>query len=194
MSHHIYTTSGFVLGSNSYGETGKFINIFTRELGLVSGTASGVRTLSSKLRYHIQDYNMATFSLVKGKEVWRITGAKEIENIKKLDKDKTIVYLKILNLLKRLLHGEEKNEELFDIVYNFFEYLSLNKVDSNALFCLESLTVFRILNNLGYIKSNQDLNNIVSSNLIDQAIIDIVEKNKKVLINEINRAIKESDM
>jgi DNA repair protein RecO len=194
MSHHIYTTSGFVLGSNSYGETGKFINIFTRELGLVSGTASGVRTLSSKLRYHIQDYNMATFSLVKGKEVWRITGAKEIENIKKLDKDKTIVYLKILNLLKRLLHGEEKNEYLFDIVYSFLNYISSNEVNKDKLFIIESLTVLRILNNLGYIKSNLIINSIVSDNIFDENILNIAENNKKELIFEINRALKESHM
>lgn len=194
MSHHIYTTNGFVLGSNSYGESGKFLTIFTKEIGLISGTASGIRKLSSKLRYHIQDYNVAIFSLVKGKEVWRITGAKELHSINYLSIEKKTVYYKILNLLKRFLQGEEKNEGLFDIVFSFLHYISLNELNRDQIFLIESLTVFRILYNLGYIKADQTLLNIVSDNNIDDILLNTIDKNKKEIIYEINRALKYSQM
>ena len=109
--HHIYTTPAFVIHSSPHGESGKFLLLFTRDFGMIGATAQGIRLGTSKLRYHIQDFDFSSISIVRGKEVWRITGAHELEHTKN-----TIVHLKILKFLKRLLHGEEKNEKLFEII------------------------------------------------------------------------------
>ncbi|MEK7646238.1 MAG: recombination protein O N-terminal domain-containing protein [Patescibacteria group bacterium] len=75
--YSIHTTPGFVIGSRPYGEAGKMLSIFTRDLGLVSVAAQGIRLEKSKLRYHTSDYSLGIFSLVRGKEVWRLTSAQQ---------------------------------------------------------------------------------------------------------------------
>ncbi len=194
MSHHIYTTKSFIISSNPYGESGKFINIFTQDLGLISATASGIRVSNSKLRYHLQDYDFSTISFVKGKEMWRITGAKGIEENTTLTKQTKVIYIKLLNLLKRFLHGEEKNEDLFSIVENIYKYLSTSNVETNELIDIETLGVLRILHNLGYIRSNERIEGVINNRNIDRDIISIILKNRKEIIQEINKALKESQM
>src|SRR3989344_8971745 len=109
--HHIYTTQAFVIHSSPYGESCKFLLLFTKDFGMIGAVAQGIRLIKSKLRYHIQDYSFSNISIVRGKEVWRLTGAHGLEE----KVQPQIIHIKILKLLKRLLHGEEKNEKLFEI-------------------------------------------------------------------------------
>jgi hypothetical protein len=51
------------------------LSIFTRDFGLVTAVAQGIRLEKSKLRYYVQNYSFAVFSLVRGKEFWRLTSA-----------------------------------------------------------------------------------------------------------------------
>ncbi|MEK9177832.1 MAG: recombination protein O N-terminal domain-containing protein, partial [Patescibacteria group bacterium] len=75
--YSITTTPGFIIDSRPYGEAGRLMSIFTRELGLVRATAQGIRLEKSKLRYSSQLYSFGIFSFVCGKEFWRLTNARE---------------------------------------------------------------------------------------------------------------------
>ncbi len=75
--HHIYHTEGIILGSKNYGETGKYYSIFTRDLGMVYASAQGVRKISSKFRYVLQDFSYVKVDLVRGRDFWRVTSASE---------------------------------------------------------------------------------------------------------------------
>ena len=117
MSHTLYTTECIVLGSRDSGEANRYISLFTREIGLVHAVARSVREEKSKLRYCLQDFSFTDATLVRGREVWRITGAEERYSLHQELKDengKLFVATQILNLLQRLVHGEEKNDYLFD--------------------------------------------------------------------------------
>ena len=76
--HPIHTTPGLIIHSRPYGEAGKLLSIFTRDFGLVLANAQGIRLEKSKLRPFIQDYSFGIFSLVKGKELWRLTSAQSV--------------------------------------------------------------------------------------------------------------------
>ena len=73
--HHMYHTEGIILGSRNYDEAGKYYSIFTRDLGMIQASAQGVRKMSSKLRFILQDYSYVKVDLVKGKDFWRVTSA-----------------------------------------------------------------------------------------------------------------------
>jgi len=75
--YSIQTTPGFIIDSRTYGEAGKMLFIFTRDLGLVMAVAQGIRFERSKLRPFTQDYSFGEFSFVRGKEMWRLTSAQE---------------------------------------------------------------------------------------------------------------------
>ncbi len=84
--HHIYHTEGIILGSKNFGEAGRYYFIFTRELGMIYASAQGVRKMSSKLRFVLQDFAYLKIDLIQGKDFWRITSVSKtnlLENITK---------------------------------------------------------------------------------------------------------------
>ncbi len=182
--HNIYTTKGFIVNSLNQGEANKFINIFTQDFGMVGAVAQGIRLSKSKLKYHIEDGSLVKVSLVRGKEVWRLIGAEQIH--KKINK----VNLKVLNLLKRLLHGEEMNENLFEIIEGLYMF-EAEDIDFELLECL---SVIRILNNLGYIREITQLKEILSNNKYDKDMLNLVAKYKTDIIKIINEAFKQSHL
>ena len=118
--HHIYHTEGIILGSRSYGEAGKYYYIFTRDLGMIHASAQGVRKMSSKLRYILQDYSYVKVDLVKGKDFWRVTSASKTNLLENLctKKEAYLVFVNVAKLLKKLLAGEESNVNLFNDLLN----------------------------------------------------------------------------
>ena len=111
MSYHIYTTKGLVLSERPLREADRVYSILTRDLGLVRATALGVRKEASKLRGALEPITFVRVSLVRGKEYWRITSA---DSIKKIEPDPEI--LRPLALLEKLVQGEARHPELFDVV------------------------------------------------------------------------------
>lgn len=183
--HHIYTTKAFVVSSAPYGEAGKLIFLFTEDFGMIAALAQGVRLNQSKLRYHLQNFNFAQVSIVRGKEVWRITGALELDH-KKVER----VHLKILKLLRRLLQGEEKNQRLFQIIESLYK-TDIKENDDESLECL---IVLRILYELGYVQATDKISDLIQDNSINQKHILYIDENKKEIIKIINNALSESQL
>ncbi len=194
MSHHIYTTPGFITHSRPHGESGKFFLIFTRELGMIGVTAQGVRLSQSKLRYYTQDFSYGLFSVVRGKEVWRMTGSKEMVGGGEVtDIENKKVFVRVLQLLNRLLPGEEKNERLFEVIEKFYIFLSENR-QKEILELVEYLTVLRILYFLGYVSNEVSFSFLLSEPTITDNTLDETKKLKSQIIKEINSGLKESQL
>ena len=122
--HHIYTTKAIIVKSMPFGEANKIYFLLTKDLGFVKASAQGVRLDKSKLKGHLEDLSAISVSVVKGKEIWRITSTETIyQNSFIKQSGKLSVLKNIFSLLLRLLHGEEKNEGLFDSVYSFYIFL-----------------------------------------------------------------------
>ncbi|MCI0542607.1 DNA repair protein RecO, partial [bacterium] len=124
MSHHIYQTRGFVVGSTAYGEADKLVHLFTEDLGLVSAIVKSVREARSKLKCSLQDFTYARLDLVRGKEMWRMTDAEEITRLSPRESpDKVRILAGIFSLLRRFVHGEERDAKLFETLHNIFFFL-----------------------------------------------------------------------
>ncbi len=200
MSHHIYTTPGFVVESFPTGEAGKFIYVFTRDLGMVAGVAQGIRLSQSKLRYHAQDFSFANFSLVRGKEVWRIVGAEKIADDKSDIKNTgdgskdapSLLFVRVLKILKRLVPGEEKNEALFETVLAAGHFLkTASPADEiNA----EYIIMLRILNHLGYVRKIDTLEPFLKDDTFTPELLAQIASVKTAAVKEINTALKESQL
>ncbi|MCX6755629.1 MAG: DNA repair protein RecO [Candidatus Nomurabacteria bacterium] len=197
--HHIYHTDAIILGSNDFGETGKFYSIFTRELGMINATAQGIRKMSSKLRYVLQDFNYVRVDLVRGKELWRITSASKTNELEKISKSelglKTVA--NISKLLKRLLQGEEQNEALFqDVLDGFYileNKLNTSHVSKEEIQNIEMVLVLRILYHLGYLGNDGKMNNFINSPFADD-LLPYIAINRNVILTEINKALHETQM
>lgn len=191
--HHIYHTEGIILGNKNYGEAGKYYPIFTRDLGMIYASAQGVRKISSKLRFILQDFAYVKVDLVQGKDFWRITSASKTNKLEQLSKNREtlLVVSNIGKLLKRLLAGVEPNQALFYDLINGFSVLE--KSGKEELQNIEIILVLRILNNLGYIGDNAMLQNLIKSPFEENLIFE-VSKSKSQVLNQINKALKETHL
>lgn len=192
--HHIYHTEGIILGSRNTKEADKYYYIFTRDLGMIYASAQGVRKLSSKLRFVLQDFSYIKVDIVAGRDIFRITNAAKtnlLENITK-KKDNFFIFLNIVRLLKRLLVGVEVNENLFQDLIDGFSILE--KIESKEdLRNIEIIIVLRILDNLGYIGGDDILQNLIKSPFEENLIFEVAKKKTSVL-REINKALKETHL
>ncbi|MEK7471119.1 MAG: DNA repair protein RecO [Patescibacteria group bacterium] len=191
--HHIYHTEGIILGSKNSGECGKYYFIFTRDLGMIYATAQGVRKMSSKLRFVLQDFAYVKIDLVQGANFWRVTSASKTNMLENLSKNSGTfeVFSNIANLLKRLLAGIEPNEALFVDLINGLSVLE--KANTKELRNIEAIIVLRILNNLGYIGENQILQNLIKSPFEENLVFEI-SKSRPEVLHQINKALKETHL
>lgn len=153
MSHHIYQTRAFIIDSLDTGEANKFIAMFTEDLGLIYVAAQGVRLVQSKLRPSIQEMSFSKVSLVRGRELWRLTSAEKLISLadRRIHADLRKVSAEILQFVRRLVQGEEKHDALFTYVIEFFEFLLKNSAFSiTHISALSALSRAGILHELGY--------------------------------------------
>jgi DNA repair protein RecO len=191
--HHIYHTEGIILGSKPYGEAGKYYFIFTRDLGMIYASAQGVRKMSSKLRFILQDFSYIKVDLVQGKDFWRVTSASKTNMLGGLTKNPGTfgVVFNVAKLLKRLLAGVEPNQALFLDLINGLSVLEKSEIKDMGN--IEVIIVLRILNNLGYIGDNAVLQNLIKSPFEENLIFE-VSKSKSQVLSQINRALKETHL
>ena len=192
--HHIYHTEGLILGSKNYGEAGKYYSIFTRDLGMIYASAQGVRKISSKLRFVLQDFSYVKLDLVRGKDFWRLTSASKTNKLENISKrpEALKVFVNVSRLLKRLLAGEDANENLFIDLLNGFSILEKYET-AEDLRNIEAIMVLRILNNLGYIGGNEVLKDLVKSPFEVELVLKVAESRAKIL-SEINKALQETHL
>jgi DNA repair protein RecO len=192
--HHIYHTEGIILGSRNYGEAGKYYFLFTRDLGMIYASAQGVRKMSSKLRYVLQDFAHIKVDLVKGKDFWRVTSASKTDCLEDICKNTGTlqVFSNISRLLKRLLAGEDPNEILFADVVNGLSVLEKAE-KAEDLQHIEAILVLRILSNLGYIGGGEALENLIKSPFEENLIFE-ASKSRTDMLTQINKALKETHL
>ena len=147
--HHIYHTEGIILGSKNFGETERYYSIFTKNLGMIYASAQGVRKMSSKLRFMLQDFAYLKIDLVQGKDFWRVTNVSKTNKLEQIAKQSEhfVVFFNIARLLKRLLAGVEPNPALFLDLLNGLFILEKSET-KEELHNIEVIIVLRILNNL----------------------------------------------
>jgi len=152
MSHRIYTTEGFVLSRTEKGEASKILHLFTEKFGLVSVYAQGVCEIRSKLRIPLSSSPLLSFSLVRGKSMWRLTDVHEIGpySYNEIPHEVSLLFAKISILLKRLCEEDSTVSELFHYIREGFQFLCRESFTPRELSAVEIILVLNILSFLGY--------------------------------------------
>ena len=178
------------------------LSIFTRELGLVFAIAEGIRLEKSKLRAFIQDYSFGIFSLVRGKELWRLTSAQELPAVQEHSvasegevSRMNDFFARVSLLLKRFVPTQEPHPELFDQIIESQNFIEMNaSMTDDQMKSLESLLVFRMMRALGYIGTEVLLAEYSDTAKLSLELLTSLGS-KRVLMNQhINKALKESHL
>lgn len=202
MSHHIYHTRGIVIEALNVREANKLYWIFTRDLGMVLASAQGVRLAASKLRFSLQPLSLAEISLVRGRAGWRVVNAREISNIYWRIKDipqSVAMSSRVLRLVRRLVTGEEKNEALFDRLFEGLMYLAGGVEVGGKLpttkqvMNLEFILLLQVLYTLGYFAPPSDLLWCINDPLSLEMVENMSTFNSEAIAH-INASIKETQL
>jgi len=152
MSHYLYHTKALILNRRELGEADLWLELFSESFGRVGALASGVRKPEAKLRYHLYGSWRGEFSLVAGKNFWRITGieATHLPVNLKFSLAKARAATRALGWLSRLAVAEEKHSSLFEELSGGFDFLSQEELSRLELGDWESLLLARMIFHLGY--------------------------------------------
>lgn len=184
-----YYTDALVLRTRESGEEDKIYVLYTRDFGLVVGRAKAVRSERSRMRYALQSYAHVTVALVRGKNGWRIAGASSKRAFK--NQQGLPIFVRIAELVLRLVTGEEKNEYLFRVLAEAHEAL---QEEASKKPLIEIVCVARILYALGYLSSEALKTTLFAHTAYTEEHLKQAQDMHTKLLSRINRAISEAQL
>jgi recombinational DNA repair protein (RecF pathway) len=195
MAYTIHQTSAYILKSSPHLEANRRIDLLTKDLGLIRGTAQGIRLLKSKLRYTLTDFSRVDVSLVRGKDTWRIVNASKSKDLYyELTPEIRQIFLKLFSLVDRLIKGEMIDPHIYDLIREAEIYSSDNHdLTKEELNGMEIFLVFRLLNLLGYVGQGELLSKFQHIELSRNVLKDVLNS-KKEIITVVNYALRESGL
>jgi len=183
------TTRGIVLLCRGVGEGSTRALLYTDVLGLVSILLTSGKEERSKLRPHLQEGTFGVYRLVKGRDVWRVTGATQTENIyfslQEHTRGKEAV-ARVLSSVRQFVHGEGADPRLFSILWDFIS--SMMHIGRAELPEAESIAVLRILAALGYVSESVHVNPFLHTSYEHETLVS-AKAARPTLIRIINEAI-----
>lgn len=124
------TDIGFVLKRTNFGESDRYITIFSKYHGKIEVVARGVRKITSRRASHVETINLIEFQSIRGKKNYILTEATVVSPYGELKKDlkcieKVFLLCELINLLcpERVPHTE---------VFVLLENL-LHRIEKNGL-------------------------------------------------------------
>jgi len=194
MSHAIYQTSALILTTKNMRESNKLLTLYTERFGIIYASTQSIRALKSKMRFHTHALSLVDVDLVRGRDIWKLTGIHEKKPA--FNFVGTDAYTLIYNmsaLLRRLCNGEESHDEIWKDIEQMYNFLDLKETHSPEFFeIIEIVFVARLLYQLGYWEGEQEFLHI--KNPFNKEIIEKLDVNTSYLINRINEGIQSSQL
>ena len=182
-------TRGVVITRRGAGEGSVRALVYTEACGLVRAALTSGREERSQLRPYLLPGTIGTFSLVQGKVEWRITGAFQCQITMYAVRlpEARVVAERILELVRRFVHGEERNDALFEALSSFF--YTLPNITTSDCEALEHLAAVRLLAALGYVES-RELGDILAAPYMQR--ISEAHERRAELVRHINHGFEVS--
>ncbi len=200
--YRTYRTEALVLTSRASGEANRFVYLFTRDLGLVGAMAQGVRGAHSKMRPHLGLFSHVRISLVRGKEMWRITNAIALRNIGGEAAAHPVALMSMVRLVgvvRRLVHGEEGDPRLYELLISGLVAIvavanrdDTGRTDTHRV--IEWVAVARILRQLGYLRGDALKWPFLEGDAFDEAVLSSVRIRARPLVEAINESLRASQL
>lgn len=209
--HPIHHSDAFVLDTEGQGEANATVVLFTRELGLISARAQGLRKSAAKLRSHVVPYAYIEVDLVRGRGLWRLISAKTVANKvqekpkkrasqephEKIDEpddrrgSHTRAFVRLLALIERLVPSEgAPDEELFNHVVTSFSLMHDMALPKKYI---DTLMLWKAVSILGY-GGNDIRSEILFTLPLPDAARDMTEEDNTTLIKIVTDALHHSHL
>lgn len=145
-----YRTQGFIFEKEDRSEADRVFSVFTKDLGRLEIFAKAIRKINSKLKSGIDAFYLSEIEFIQGKNHKTLTDAiliKKFNNILE-NPEKFEISAKISKDLSVFIKGQEKDENIFNLINETFEKFKNLKIEK-----LEILYIYFMWNfflELGY--------------------------------------------
>lgn len=145
----IVSSEAIVLKSFKYSDSSKIVTFFTKEEGLITAIAKGVRKKNSKYGSIIEPINRIYISYYKypNKSLYLLSNADLSDSFKNIknDYDKLTIALSLAELILKVQEYNEKNTNLYDLIVHTLNLM--DNINSNSLSLIISfqLNLIKIL-------------------------------------------------
>lgn len=195
MSYSIFTTDSFIVKANSSKDADLNLVLFTEQFGLINAIAKSARHIKSKLRPALQSLSFSSISLVKGREVWRITSAKKYISLhdSRLPDQYHSMFARLLLFVERFCPRETVEIAIYQSLKEISGFIFKNgnnqDFSKEYILAIENLFMFKTLFELGYILLNSDTK-IFATDIISKDLIIKLHENDNQLLNLIRKDIE----
>ena len=130
-----YKTKAFVFKKNNVNESDRIFSVFTDDFGRLDIFAKAIRKTASKLRSGIDIFFMSEIKFIQGRSKKTLTDTSIIEKFNNIyqDSEKFKTANAIGEILDNFIKGEEKDEEVFNLLSDVF--CKLNDYNLKAKKC-----------------------------------------------------------
>ncbi len=156
MIAHTFSSEGMILGRKNYGEADRMLSIYSKNMGRISMIAKGVRKPKSRKRGHIEIFSYIKYQVVTAKGMFIMTEAEVIDDFAsiRLSLKKISLAYYFIEVLAKITHEGQANDDLFYLLLNFFKELK----STHNLKNLRIKFIHELLVLLGFWPAGKELN------------------------------------
>ncbi|OGH16780.1 MAG: DNA repair protein RecO [Candidatus Levybacteria bacterium RIFCSPHIGHO2_02_FULL_40_18] len=153
---HYLKDRGFILKRVNFGESDRYITIFTKNHGKIDVVAKGVRKITSRRASSVEPLNLIEFQSVRSHKNYVLTEVRLIDSFEELKKE--IQHIKKVFLMCELIDAVLPREQRHPDVFDLIERASHRMVDNkkNILYFQAKLLTLLGFWNPNYAFKNED--------------------------------------
>ena len=146
------STIALVIKKQNRGEYDQQVTLLTKKYGKSDFVCRGVRKKEAKLAGHLGLLCLSDVGFVLGKRLKVLTSACDREHFPAIKSDlgKFAAAQHIVTLVDGYIIGEERDEDMFNLIVGALDYLNRKEMDSRNLKFFLRYFEFKFLSALGY--------------------------------------------
>jgi DNA repair protein RecO (recombination protein O) len=131
----VYRSKGIVLRSIRYGEADRILDLYTRDAGLVSAIAKGIRRTRSRFGARLEPLSCVDFIAYHGRTLDTVTQAEVLRSFRGVREDlaRFEAAAGMVRSVRALSGGDEADRRVFNLLYNSFGALEVRDTGFEAL-------------------------------------------------------------
>jgi DNA repair protein RecO (recombination protein O) len=116
----VYKSKGIVLRSIRYGEADRILDLYTRDAGLVSAIAKGIRRTKSRFGARLEPLSCVDFVAYHGRTLDTVTQAELLRSFRGVREDlaRFDAAAHMVGSVRALSGGDEADRRVFNLLYN----------------------------------------------------------------------------
>ena len=121
----VYKSKGIVLRSIRYGEADRILDLYTRDAGLVSAIAKGIRRTRSRFGARLEPLSCVDFVAYQGRTLHTVTQAETLRSFHGIREDLACFEAAagMVGSVRALSGGDEADRRVFNLLYNGLDAL-----------------------------------------------------------------------